>query len=210
MTREVEVVGCILAGGKSSRMGSDKCFLVFDGLSLIERAVNLLRAVFSTVVVSSDKQKELAFLNIPIVPDIRKDCGPLGGIHAAFVHTGAARLFVLACDMPFVSADLIRHIVAHASAGATVPTMNGRVQPLCGLYERNCLPAIERALEEERFTVRNIVDELNPTFVTLTPELSFFSPDLLDNLNAPHDVERALRFAGRVSIKQQQHPQGKL
>jgi molybdopterin-guanine dinucleotide biosynthesis protein A len=209
MIRNDEVVGCILAGGKSSRMGSDKCFLVFDGLSLIERAVNLLRAVFHTVVVSSGKQRELAFLGVPILPDIKKECGPLGGIHAAFVHTGAARLFVLACDMPFVSVELVRHIVAHAGTSATIPTMNGRVQPLCGLYERDCLPAIERALEEKRFTVRNIVDELNPTFVALTSELSFFSPDLLDNLNAPHDVERALRFAGRVSIKQQ-HPQGKL
>jgi molybdopterin-guanine dinucleotide biosynthesis protein A len=210
MIREDEVVGCILAGGKSSRMGSDKCFLMFDGLSLIERAVNLLGAVFPTVVVLSGKQRELAFLGVPILPDIKKECGPLGGIHAAFVHTGAARLFVLACDMSFVSADLIRHIVACERSSATIPTMNGRVQPLCALYARDCLPAIERALEEKRFKVRDVLDDLHPTLVALTPDLSFFSPDLLDNLNEPHDVERALRFVGRVNINKQQHPQGKI
>jgi molybdenum cofactor guanylyltransferase len=194
VTREGEIVGCVLAGGNSSRMGRDKSLLTFGGVSLIDRAVGVMREVFPTVVVASDRGNEYEFLRVPILPDIKKNRGPLGGIHAALVQTETDYLFVLACDMPFVSAELIRHVIgAESAANATVPTMNGRVQPLCGLYSRMCLPIIERSLNNGIYKLQSVLEELKPAFVPLTPDLPFFAPNLLDNLNAPADVEQALR-----------------
>jgi molybdenum cofactor guanylyltransferase len=202
MMREDGIVGCILAGGKSSRMGSDKSLLMIDGASLIERVVAVLRDVFAAVVVASDRTDEYKFLGLPILPDIRKNCGPLGGIHAAFMQTEADRLFVLACDMPFVSAELIQHVVsADSGANAAVPTMDGRLQPLCGLYSRMCLPIIERSLNNGTYKLRSVLAELTPTIVPLTPDLSFFAPHLLDNLNEPDDAEQAHRLVTTASIQ---------
>lgn len=198
MTLRGDIVGCVLAGGKSSRMGSDKALLELDGVPMIARATATLRAVFSAVVIASDRRAEYEFLDAPILPDVLKNCGPLGGIHAALLLTKAEQLFVLATDMPFVSPEVIRHIVANADSHATIPMLEGRVQPLCALYKRSCLPVIERALYEKRFAVHDVLEELNPTFVALTPRLAFYSPNLLDNLNAPRDIERALRCVGRV------------
>jgi molybdenum cofactor guanylyltransferase len=199
------IVGCILAGGRSSRMGTDKSLLAFGGVSLIDRAVRVIREVFPTVVVASDRGNEYESLRVPILPDIKKNCGPLGGIHAALVQTEADSLFVLACDMPFVSTELIRHIVDAASgANATVPTMNGRLQPLCGLYSRRCLPIIEQSLNNGIYKLQRVLEELEPTIVPLTPDLSFFASNLLDNLNTPADVEQARCSTNTMVIAGQQ------
>lgn len=192
MIRETAIVGCVLAGGKSTRMGSDKALLKVGGVTLIERAVTLLTRMFPSVVISSDRGAAFEFLGIPVLPDIRKDCGPLGGIQAALMHTNADRLFVLACDMPFVSPDLIRYLISsHPDADAVVPSSGGRVHPLCGLYSRNGLPAIERALDRGSYRLQDVLGELKAGFVPITSDLPFYRSYLLDNLNTVEDVERA-------------------
>ncbi|MBX2991064.1 MAG: molybdenum cofactor guanylyltransferase [Bacteroidetes bacterium] len=198
MIRETALVGCVLAGGKSTRMGSDKALLKFGSVTLIERSVAVLKSVFPSVVISSDRVAELDFPGIPVLPDIRKDCGPLGGIHAALTHTKADCLFVLACDMPFVSPDLIRYLISSdPDADAVVPSSGGRVHPLCGLYSRNGLPAIERALERGSYKLQDVLGELKTAFVPITSDLPFYRSYLLDNLNSVEDVERA-RDSGEV------------
>jgi molybdopterin-guanine dinucleotide biosynthesis protein A len=192
MIRETGIVGCILAGGKSSRMGSDKSLLPLAGVPLIERIALVMREVFESVVVVSDRRDEYKFLGLSILQDIKKDSGPLGGIHAALVQTKADHLFVVACDMPFVSAELIRHVVsAESGANATVPTMNGQLQPLCGLYSRTCLAIVERSLNNETYKLQSVLEELQPTIVPLTPGMQLYAPNLLDNLNTPAEAEQA-------------------
>jgi molybdopterin-guanine dinucleotide biosynthesis protein A len=191
MIPDEKIVGCILAGGRSSRMGTDKSLLKFGGTFLIERAANVMRNVFAPVVVASDRTDAYAFLDLPILPDIKKNCGPLGGIHSAFVQTKAQLLFVLACDMPFVSADLIRFVAAQkVEADAIVPTMDGRIQPLCGLYSRTGLFIIEQLLDRGDHALMNLLTKLKHTIVQVAPDLPFYEPDMLDNFNEPADVER--------------------
>lgn len=192
MIRETAIVGCVLAGGKSTRMGSDKALLKVGGVTLIERSVTLLTEMFPSVVISSDRGAEFEFLGIPVLPDIRKDCGPLGGIHAVLTQTHADSLFVLACDMPFVSTDLIRYVISsRPDANAVVPSLAGRVHPLCGLYSRNGLSAIERALYQGKYKLQDVLREVKAAVVPITSDLPFYKPYLLDNLNTIEDVEHA-------------------
>lgn len=191
-----DIVGCVLAGGQSTRMGQDKALLTLGGVPMIGRAVALLRSVFREVIVASDRREAYAFLDVPIVPDIVKQCGPLGGIHAALKFTHADAVFVLACDMPFVPAELVRSIThAGTNSTAAVPVMEGRVHPLCGVYPRSTLPAIEQALKTGRYALVNVLEELQATLIPLTPELPFYAPHILDNLNRAEDLERALFIA---------------
>jgi molybdopterin-guanine dinucleotide biosynthesis protein A len=179
-------------------MGRDKALIEIRGAPLIKHAAATLSAVFPDVIIASDRSEEYSFLHLPIVPDIRKNCGPLGGIHAALTETKADSLFVLACDMPFVSPELIRHVVANASCAAVaVPVMDGRVQPLCGLYARPVLPVIEHALDNGMYKLLHLLEEVKATLIPIAPDLSFSAPHILDNLNSVADLERALFIANQ-------------
>lgn len=194
MIRETAIVGCVLAGGKSTRMGSDKALLKVGGVTLIERSVTLLTEMFPSVVISSDRGAEFEFLGIPVLPDIRKDCGPLGGIHAVLTQTHADSLFVLACDMPFVSSDLIHYIIdMHADRDATIPSLGGGVHPLCGVYSRTGLPMIEKFLDVGEYKLRHVLEKLNSAIIPLSRNLPFYSSHLFDNINCPDDLLRAQR-----------------
>ena len=96
-------MGFVLAGGKSSRMGTggDKAFLEFGGQTLLDRALTVMGEVCDRVAIVGDPAR---FTNYgSVVADIFQGCGPLGGIHAALVHPPAELNLMLAVDMPFVS-----------------------------------------------------------------------------------------------------------
>jgi molybdenum cofactor guanylyltransferase len=178
----------ILAGGKSSRMGTNKALLLLDGKPLIARVAATARSVFGHVIVAADDSPAYSFLGLDCVGDVFRNCGPLGGIHAALVNTLEPALFVVSCDMPFVSRELLQYILAHhASAPAKVPVMDGRVHPLCGWYSRSILPALVKRLEENRLRVMEFVDEIGASRVPISSDLPFYNNDLFVNLNAPED-----------------------
>ncbi len=123
---------CILAGGKSRRMGSDKAFLEFNG----RRGVEILLERFSkegSVCLSSARGDMLPRLEIPAalnifeVSDSFLDAGPAGGIYSALAQTGED-LFVVAGDMPFASPILARQVMALAGVSGTGPDNGAKVK----------------------------------------------------------------------------------
>src|ERR1700759_2142962 len=138
----------ILAGGRSSRMGTDKAFLELAGKPLIVRAIELAHEVTPEVKIVGDPVKFAAFG--PVIDDVYRDRGPLGGIHAALSSSQAEWNLILAVDTPFVTAEFLKYLLARAeSSGATVtvPSVNGYFQPLCAVYRKAFLASAERALK---------------------------------------------------------------
>src|SRR6266849_10776941 len=107
-----DVGAFILAGGKSTRMGTDKAFVTLDGRTLLARALDLARSVTSEVRIVGSAEKFAAFG--PVVEDVFRECGPLGGIHAGLRSSPAELNLVLAVDLPFVSAELFRFLIGRA------------------------------------------------------------------------------------------------
>ena len=184
----------VLAGGRSSRMGTDKAFLQFGGRTLLVRALDLLRALTPEVRIVGSAAKFAPHGRV--IEDIYASRGPLAGIHAALSASTTELNLVLAVDLPFVSEALLRFIVEQAraaSAVVTVPRIAGGYQPLCAVYRRTFGPLAQAALEAGRnkidalfaATTRRIVEE---------PELSrfAFSAAMFDNLNTPEDLRRAI------------------
>ena len=116
-----DVAAFILAGGKSTRMGTDKAFVMLDGRTLLARALEVARAVTSDVRIVGDAGKFAAFA--PVVEDIFRGCGPLGGIHAALRASAAELNLMLAVDVPFVSAGLLEFLIARARGSAAIVTV---------------------------------------------------------------------------------------
>jgi molybdopterin-guanine dinucleotide biosynthesis protein A len=149
----------ILAGGKSSRMGLDKAWLVRDGRPLVVRLVDRLHPLVAEVIVSTNRPRDfdawLPALPLPsrTVADRHPDVGPLAGLHAGLTSAACDLVVTLATDMPFVSPALIGYLAGLApGVDAVVPQLpdgeTGELEfePLHAIYRKSCLPAIERCL----------------------------------------------------------------
>jgi molybdopterin-guanine dinucleotide biosynthesis protein A len=193
--RAADVAAFVLAGGKSTRMGSDKAFAILDGRTLLARVLDLARTVTSNVRIVGSVEKFAAFA--PVVEDIFRDCGPLGGIHAALRASAAELNLMLAVDVPFVPPALLQYLVARArssSAIATVPRAGGGWQPLCAVYRSEFADAAEKALRAGHYKIDALFNDVKVQAVEeedLTR--AGFAPGLFRNLNTKHDLETARR-----------------
>ncbi len=187
--------GFVLAGGKSSRMGTntDKAFLDFRGRTLLDRALTVMGEVCDRVTIVGDPAKFSRYGSV--VTDIFPGCGPLAGIHAALVHSTAMLNLMLAVDMPFVSRELLEFLFAAAmdeaeanDAVITVPRTSKGFQPLCAIYRRDFSTAAEQALRAGKYKIDaafsgvsvRAIEEAELAAAGFT-EQSFF------NVNTPQD-----------------------
>ena len=131
----LEVEGFILVGGASSRMGTDKARLLLGKRTFVERISAALAAITERTSVVGAKSAGAAW-QLPNVPDIHRQWGALGGLHAALAACHAPWAAVVACDLPFVTGELFMRLAnARQDFEAVVPVQpDGRVQPLCALY----------------------------------------------------------------------------
>jgi len=193
-----DLTAFILAGGKSTRMGTDKAFVDCAGRTLLARALELTRSVAFDVRIVGSKEKFAAFA--PVVEDVIRDCGPLGGIHAALRASSTELNVMLAVDVPFVSRAFLQYLIAQArrapEAAVVVPRGDGGWQPLCAVYHREFASVAERALLAGRNKIDRLFDEVR-TRVIEQEELegAGFSSAVFRNLNTPEELEAELRRA---------------
>lgn len=180
------LTAAILAGGKSSRMGANKALLSFRGQPMISAVADAVRPVASRLVVVTDDAPPYAALGFDTIADIHKDCGPLGGLHAALTASRTDRVLLLACDIPLVTTDLLRHLASYPSAApARVAENGGRAHPLCAIYRQGCLPEIERLIASGRLAMAALLDAVGAERVHIPSDLPWYRSDLLKNFNDP-------------------------
>ena len=192
MERRKDVAAFILAGGKSTRMGRDKAFVEFEGSTLLQRALELAGPVGSEFRIVGNREKFSAYAGI--VEDIFRDCGPLGGIHAALRSSSAELNLIVAVDMPFMKPEFLQYLIGLAQkareACVTVPRGATGWQPLCAVYRREFVTEAEKALRGGRYKIDPLFS-LVRTQVVQQEELEAcgFSESMFRNLNAPEDLE---------------------
>src|SRR5258706_4459591 len=122
-----DVTAFILAGGRSTRMGTDKAFVAYEGRTLLARALDLARSVTPNVRIVGSQEKFASFA--PVVEDVFYDCGPLGGIHAALQTSETELNLMLAVDTPFVPSGFLQYLISQAERApnaVVVPSADGR------------------------------------------------------------------------------------
>lgn len=191
-----DLAAFILAGGKSTRMGTDKAFVPLNGRTLLARALDLTRSVTGDVRIVGDPAKFGAFA--PVIEDIFPGCGPLAGIHAALRASSTDMNLILAIDLPFVSLALLQYLVTRARNSAqaivTIANANGGLQPLAAVYRGEFADAAEMALQQGRNKITPLLDDAR-TQIIPEPELEAagFSPRIFRNLNTPEDLAEACK-----------------
>jgi molybdopterin-guanine dinucleotide biosynthesis protein A len=188
----------ILAGGKSSRMGVDKAFVAYDGRTLLARALELARSVSADVRIVGSREKFAAFA--PVIEDIFRDCGPLGGIHAALRASRTDINLMLAVDTPFVSREFLQYLILQARnaphAAVIVPRGAGSRQPLCATYRREFARTAESALRTGRNRIDRLFDAVQTREIDQEELVGAgFSPAMFRNLNTPEELEAEKRRA---------------
>jgi molybdopterin-guanine dinucleotide biosynthesis protein A len=188
-----DVAAFVLAGGKSTRMGEDKAFLVLEGRSLLARALDLAGTVTRDVRIAGDAAKFAAFG--PVVEDIYPRCGPLGGIHGALRSSNSELNLMLAVDLPFVEPRFLEYLIEQARGSGsmvTVPRAGGGWQPLCAVYRREFAAAAEKSLRAGRNKIDALFSEVETREITEEEVLrENFSPAMFRNLNTREEFEKA-------------------
>jgi molybdopterin-guanine dinucleotide biosynthesis protein A len=191
-----DVTAVLLAGGQSRRMGRDKALLCMEGLPVAQLLAKRLQALTDEVLLSTNNPAAYTFLGLKTISDIHVGGGPLAGLHAALVHTQRPLVLLVACDLPGVPEFLLRRLV-ECSVGydAVIPcTSNGRLHPVCAIYNRTCLPAIERNLMRGEHQMLAIFHESLLRVRQLTPGEGGFSDHHLLDMNSPEDFEECQRL----------------
>lgn len=188
----MDVTGIILAGGKSSRMGTDKGLQMLCGKPLISYAIQLLSGVCSTIIISSSSDAYKSF-GYQVVADEFPGIGPMGGIYSALKQSKTEKNLVLSCDLPFVSEDLMSYILDKASGfEVAVPWLGNRhYEPLCGFYRLSVLDHLSSFIQKGNYKLPDLFEEIRINRLMINSELSFYDERLFLNINSKHDLATA-------------------
>jgi molybdopterin-guanine dinucleotide biosynthesis protein A len=189
----------ILAGGRGARMGGvSKAFLPWGEGTLLEHVVAQARAAAEEVVVVGDGVEPPA--GSTVVVDVFSDAGPLGGLHAGLQAARFERCLAVGCDMPFVTAAVMRALLdLGLGYDAAVPRTEDGLHPLLAAYARADLPVIEEQLVCGERRMAAFLDRVRVRWVS-EDELRGFDPNLLClfNINTRRDYREALEIAGEM------------
>ncbi len=189
------ISGAVLAGGSGRRVKSDKALLTLNGTTLLERSIGILMPAVSRVVVAVGMANRYTVQDVEFIGDPIPACGPLGGVLAALEESTADEVFVLACDLPFITTDVIRFLIeAEPGCAIVVPSSEGDVQPLCGRYAVSLKGALRGFLQGGGRKVRDFVASLPNKVVDIAPGHFLYRPYLLSNVNTDEELKFAEAF----------------
>lgn len=187
------MTGIVLAGGKSTRLGTQKALLKLRDQTFLERAVSALRPFCRQIIVVSAPESALPDVeSCTMVEDEEPGLGPLGGLVTGLATSDDEWHLVLACDLPLVRSQVLGLIVSEtAGADAVVPQVAGRLEPLLAAYARACLPAARAALGAGKRAMTALLDQVQVKIIE-EPRLRDVDPSLVSftNVNTWDDYLR--------------------
>ena len=203
---------CIQAGGRSSRMGTDKALLDFGGKPLIQRVLDRLESLAQETIITTNRPEGYRFLNLPLVSDVIPGRGALGGLYTALKAASHPLVAVAACDMPFASPEVFAvcrdHLLADPALDAVIPATEHGLEPLHAVYRREtCLPLVEQAIAANKWKL--IAWHGEASIRTLPPEeVARLDPGGLAflNVNTPEEFESANQRINDSAIRRIGNP----
>ncbi len=202
------ISGVVLAGGKNNRFPLLKSHLKINGITLIERNLQLLYSFCDEVFINTNNPELYYGYRTIMCGDVLPSRGPMSGIHSALMNATNQNLFVIACDMPFLKEEVLGYIcqrhfesLENEAYDATIPVYNGNVQPLCGVYSKTLLASLERQIFERKNSMYLYLHEINTNFIP-EREIKELDPDgsSFININTISDYETLRRRKGEFTL----------
>ncbi len=192
------VSALLLAGGKSSRLGTDKAKVKLDGESVMIQAIAEKLSELSEDIVVSTNGRRYEDITIPVrwATDIKPGAGSLMGLYSGLLAVKHDYAIAVACDMPFINIELLKYMLSlPRDYDALLPRIGDKTEQLHSIYARKCLPAMEKFLGSGRLKITAFLDEINVKYISediinrYDPQhLSFF------NVNTAEQLKEAQRI----------------
>jgi molybdopterin-guanine dinucleotide biosynthesis protein A len=194
----------VMAGGKSSRMGTDKAFVPLLGQPMIEHVLARVADLGQDhTILVANRPDDYAYLGLPIFTDVVPDKGALGGICTAIHHSPTAYTLVIACDMPFVNAELLRHMIdLRDETGdpydVIVPRKDDHPQGVHAVYRKPCLGPIRTRIDADRLKAIGFYEDVRVRYLDPAEWATFDSQGLsFYNVNTLEELQAAQEIAAR-------------
>ena len=186
------VSGIILAGGSSIRFGQNKAFMDIDGIRLIDRTVETMKNIFEQVILVTNEKEHYEYIGIPIIKDLIKGLGPIGGIYTGLMSISNQAGFFVACDMPFINKQLIQYMVdIKGNHAAVVPMVANNIEPLHAIYSKSCLETIKKLINSNTYQVRLSYEKLPVRYIKEDEIKQFCAPSkTFLNINTPDEFKK--------------------
>jgi molybdenum cofactor guanylyltransferase len=189
-----QVTALILAGGLSSRMGTDKALLNWQGTPLLQRVAGIAQQCCSRVCAIApwpERYRPLLPNSINWIVESPSHSGPLIAFAQGWEKVTTPWVLLLACDMPCLDAVVIQRWIQNLpqeipSALAYVPYHQSRWEPLCGIYHREARPTLDTFINEKGQSFQPWLGAINAVPLTVTEEVA----SMLWNCNIPRDLSR--------------------
>ena len=186
MTDKKNITGIILSGGKSSRMGTDKGFLSFNGKLFIQASIDALKPLVSEIIIVSNNADYDVF-GLKRIEDIMDNAGPLAGIYSGLNHSKTEYNIVLSCDIPLISSGILKKLIEGIDEVSEIIQIEskGKSMPLIALYKKSCKDVFYKLLQKGERRLQFAVYQCRVKNITLDSE----SAILTMNINTPEELK---------------------
>lgn len=174
-------------------MGKDKGLVQLAGKALIEHQLAVIEGMGDEVLITTNHPDNYEYLGVRLVSDNEPGLGALNGLLTALKAAQGDHVLALACDLPFIHRELLLHLLRLAAEGdVVIPLRGGEYEPLHAVYDRSCIPHIQRALTAGQKRMASFFPEVS-LHIVQGDTLRSYDPDGLSffNINTPHDLSRA-------------------
>ena len=186
MINKKHITGIILAGGKSSRMGTDKGFLEYNGKRFTQHAIDALTPHVNTIIIVSDNPDYDVF-KLKRIPDLIKNSGPLAGLYSGLSASQTDYNIVLSCDIPLVNSNIIEALAKHINNDIEVIQIQSKnkTMPLIAAYKTSCKNKCLDLLNNDERRLRVAIQQFTSKTIVLDESLENFTT----NINTPSELK---------------------
>ncbi|MGK0234245.1 MAG: molybdopterin-guanine dinucleotide biosynthesis protein A [Psychroserpens sp.] len=186
MNTSKNITGVILAGGKSSRMGTDKGFLKLNGKLFIEHIIAVLTPFVSEIIIVSN-HPEYDNFKVKRVPDFVENAGPLAGVYSGLLASKTENNLVLSCDIPLINSEILAELVRQIDDVSEIIQIesNGKTMPLISVYNKSCETVFSSLLNQGERRLRFAVNQCKVKNILLNKE----QEKRVSNINTPEQLK---------------------
>ena len=159
MINKKNITGIILAGGKSSRMGTDKGFLMLNNKPFVQYSIDAVKPLVSEIIIVSDNSDYDVF-RLKRINDITKDAGPVSGIYSGLEASKTEYNLILSCDIPFINSEVLQKLIDAVDEPSEIiqAQSEGKTMPLIALYKRTIKDKFKSFLEQDERRLRVAIE----------------------------------------------------
>ncbi|NNF01599.1 MAG: molybdenum cofactor guanylyltransferase [Bacteroidia bacterium] len=186
-TENITVI--ILAGGKSSRMKTDKGLIDISGRTLVQHVIDNTASITANQMIISNRYEYQKF-GLPVFSDIIADKGPAAGVATGLQNSTTDLNLISTCDSPYINNDLYFEMLDHLEDhDVIVPRYNKRLYPLTAVYRRSCYKTIMTCINANDLSMKSILSFLNTKILNIEKGSALDNPRNFLNINTVSDLK---------------------